>query len=236
MLFFVVLFRWLAPFKFVFIGVCDSLRYSMIILSYNFWGLGNRRTFCDLKNLVGDKHSNVIFLAETRMSVVQMRGLVRRLGLGDVLSAPRDDLSGGLCLLWLSRLHVTLLSSSVGHIDVRIISPNKFVTRVTGVYGHPDPNQCIHSSRLLRRLSQVNFGMWLCCGDFNEILTTNERLALEFDWVLVLRTFSKWCEIFIYSHLILWDIPVHGGTIERVMPMCRACLDRGFGNLQLIHQ
>lgn len=135
------------------------------------------------------------------MSVVQMGGLVRRLGLGDVMSAPRDDLSSGLCLLWLSRLHVTLLSFSVGHIDVRIISPNEFVTRVIGFCSHPDPNQYIHSLGLLQRLSQVNFGMWLCCGDFNEILAANE--ALKSDWLLVLRTFSEWWEIFIYSHLIL---------------------------------
>lgn len=59
------------------------------------------------------------------MIAIQMGGLIRRMGMDG--------------------LQVVLLSSSPGHIDVKITFPNSFVTRATRFYGHPDPSQRVHS-------------------------------------------------------------------------------------------
>ncbi|KAH0983546.1 hypothetical protein GBA52_010723 [Prunus armeniaca] len=140
----------------------------MLVFSWNVRGLGNRRTFRDLKSFLQDKRPDVIFLSETRMTAVHMGKLHTRLGFGGVVCVPRVGFSGGLCLLWRVGLQVVLLSSSPGHIDVRVTMNTSATFRVTGFYGHPDQTQRHHSWELLRRLGRVDLGPWLCCGDFNE--------------------------------------------------------------------
>ncbi|CAB4268452.1 unnamed protein product [Prunus armeniaca] len=72
----------------------------MSLLSWNVRGLGNCRTFRVLINLLQDKTPDIAFLFETRMTAVQMGGLVRRLGVVGVLCVPREGFFGGLCILW----------------------------------------------------------------------------------------------------------------------------------------
>ncbi|CAB4268454.1 unnamed protein product [Prunus armeniaca] len=109
------------------------------------------------------------------MTAVQMGGLVRRLGVGGVLCVLSEGFFGGLCILWKPTLQVVLLSSSSGHIDARVTFPNSFVSQITGFYGQPNPTRRIHSWELLRRLSQVDIGPWMCCGDFNETLSVDQK-------------------------------------------------------------
>ncbi|CAB4268449.1 unnamed protein product [Prunus armeniaca] len=73
---------------------------NMSVLSWNVWGLGNRRMFRVLRNLLQNKTPDIVFLTETRMTVVQMGGLVQRLGVVGVLCVPHEPFSGGLCILW----------------------------------------------------------------------------------------------------------------------------------------
>ncbi|CAL9011326.1 unnamed protein product, partial [Prunus brigantina] len=118
----------------------EILVSAMSVLSWNVQGLGNRCTFHDLRNLLQDKTPYIVFLIETRMTAVQMGGLVRRLGVGGVLCVPCEGFFGDLYILWKTSLQVVLLSSSFRHIDAR-----------------------------------VDIGPWMCCGDFNEILSADEK-------------------------------------------------------------
>lgn len=65
----------------------------MFMLSWNIRGIDNRCTFRNLKNLLLEKKKkkkpNIVFLAKTHMTVIQMGGLVRRLGMGGVVCVPR---------------------------------------------------------------------------------------------------------------------------------------------------
>ncbi|KAK2646330.1 hypothetical protein Ddye_021525 [Dipteronia dyeriana] len=81
----------------------------------------------------------------------------------------------GLCLLWTDNMKVDLLSYTRFHIEVRIISYGAVVWRLMGFYMEPDAPQRHHSWDLLRRLHGMANLPWLCCGDFNEILNTNDK-------------------------------------------------------------
>ncbi|KAK1566718.1 hypothetical protein Q3G72_003332 [Acer saccharum] len=48
--------------------------------------------------------------------------------------------SGDLCLFWAATVQVMLLSYSMEHIDVHMISPTNRWWRLTGFYGNPDAN------------------------------------------------------------------------------------------------
>ena len=64
------------------------------------------------------------------------------------------------------------------HIDAVITnSGNGFLWRFTGFYGHPETHLREDSWKLLSFLnSQYNLP-WFCCGDFNEILSMNEKIG-----------------------------------------------------------
>ena len=63
---------------------------------------------------------------------------------------------GGLCLFWSSKVRVDLLSFSVAHIDVRVVSTSERWWRLTGFYGNPDANQRFYSWNLLTRLASMS--------------------------------------------------------------------------------
>ncbi|CAL9024646.1 unnamed protein product [Prunus brigantina] len=109
------------------------------------------------------------------MIAILMGGLVTRWGSGGVVCVLRDGLSDGLFMLWKQGLSVQLISSSVRHIDVWVTFPTSQVTKVIGFYSHPDPGQHRHSWELLQHLSYITTALWLCCGDFNEVLSVDEK-------------------------------------------------------------
>ena len=38
------------------------------------------------------------------------------------------------------------------------------------MYGHPETSRKVHTWNLLRRLSSLSKSLWVCSGNFNEIL------------------------------------------------------------------
>ncbi|XP_065637920.1 uncharacterized protein LOC136071032 [Quercus suber] len=92
------------------------------------------------------------------------------------LSLPSRGRSGGLALLWSNDVNLEIKSFSRHHIDVVIVeSGNGFSWRFIGLYGHPETHLREESWKLLSFLcNQFNLP-WFCCGDFNEILSMNEK-------------------------------------------------------------
>ncbi|KAI5342137.1 hypothetical protein L3X38_010012 [Prunus dulcis] len=109
------------------------------------------------------------------MTAVQMGRLVQRLGVGGVFYVPREGFSGGLCILWKPSSLVVLLSSSWGILKLGLPFLIPLLHGLLGFYDHPDPTRRIHSWELLRHFSEVDIGPWLCCPDFNEILSVDKK-------------------------------------------------------------
>lgn len=83
--------------------------------------------------------------------------------------------SGGLALLWKNEVVVDTQTYSPNHIDVHVSSPMHALWRMTDVYGHPEERLKIETCRLLRHLRAGDSLPWMCIGDFNEILCSEER-------------------------------------------------------------
>ena len=45
----------------------------------------------------------------------------------------------------------------------------------TGFYGHPDASKRVEAWALLKHLAHMDSALWVCIGDFNEILTLEEK-------------------------------------------------------------
>ena len=77
---------------------------------------------------------------------------------------------GGLALLWMNEIEAEILSFSNNHIDGSF-------WRFTGFYGSPEVIHRDQSWDLRRMLNDTNNMPWLCAGDFNEILATDEKMG-----------------------------------------------------------
>ncbi|KAK9921713.1 hypothetical protein M0R45_030213 [Rubus argutus] len=215
----------------------------MKLLSWNVRGLGGirwSRTFRDLKDLICVHKPEVVFLIETKMTSVQMGKLKLVLGMDGILSVPRIDdnggASGGLCLLWRGGVVVSFLSSSFFHIDVLVKWEDGLDCRVTGFYGEPNAGQRFLSWELLRQLALGRDGPWMCCGDFNEILSISEKTGHTLRSQRQIDDFKftvEECGLYAFDftgYEFTWDNRRVGDA------NVQARIDRGFGNLSLIQK
>ena len=87
---------------------------------------------------------------------------------------PSVHRSGGLALLSMEEVELHVQTYSPNHIDSLITSQNSF-WRFTGFYGRPEEQRKHELRTLLKHFHSRSTAPWLCCGDFNEILTMEEK-------------------------------------------------------------
>ena len=88
-------------------------------------------------------------------------------------------LSGGIGLFWSSDVSVELKNYGRCHIDVLVSNkiPGSPNWRFTGFYGSPRAEDRNDSWRLFRTLYNVPHAAWMCMGDFNETMFSNEHFS-----------------------------------------------------------
>jgi hypothetical protein len=86
--------------------------------------------------------------------------------------------SGGLALLWSTEVDVEIQNYSNRHINAKVCSTqSNFVWKLTGFYGHPEASKRIEAWQLLRFIARMDPSPWICLGDFNEILSLDEKFG-----------------------------------------------------------
>ncbi|KAK2649226.1 hypothetical protein Ddye_016715 [Dipteronia dyeriana] len=149
----------------------------MNVLVWNALGMESDRVFRVLLKYKQDYSPSIIFLIETKPNHIQMEAIRVKLRFVGKLVVNCEGNSGGLCLLWTNTVNVSLLSFSRFHIDVRVSYWNERDWRFMGFYGNPDADQQKHGWNLLQRLHGMAQLPWLCSGNFNEILSVDEKLG-----------------------------------------------------------
>ena len=150
----------------------------MNLLCWNCWGLGNPRTVHELTKLVRRYNPFVLFLSETKRKSVEMERLCVIWGYDNCMMVDSIGKGRGLALLWMNEVCLEVLSFSNHHIDSKLGDPACEETwRFTGFYGYPVAGDRWKSWNILRRLFENNSLLWLCAGDFNEILYDNEKMG-----------------------------------------------------------
>ena len=99
-------------------------------------------------------------------------------GLLNGLIVPSIGRSGGLAMLWSREIKVEVQGYSRNYTDAVVTDPESgFKWRITGYYENPKTHCRKESWDLLRSLSQKYQLPWLCFGDFNEIVSVEEKLG-----------------------------------------------------------
>lgn len=116
-----------------------------------------------------------------------MEGLKRKLNYDRLFVVPSHGRGGGLCVFWKDEANLQLRSYSQNHIDMEVRVVGEAVQwRFTFFYGFPAVRDRHKSWQLLDTIGGTVTGPWLCIGDFNEILQSNEQeggnMRREFKW------------------------------------------------------
>ncbi|KAK3188277.1 hypothetical protein Dsin_027838 [Dipteronia sinensis] len=139
-----------------------------------------RATGSEKLGYVGDNGTTTLQKSQIMNGSVQvgkggMERIRMKFGYSEKLVVELVGRSGGLCLFWSERIIVDLLSYSRFHIDVKVESHVSTMWRMMGFYGNSESKQRGHAWRLMRRLRGMSDLPWICIGDFNEILSMEEK-------------------------------------------------------------
>ena len=119
---------------------------------------------------------SVLFIAETWTDEARLKDIKRNLDFDNVFIVPRNSRGGGgLALFWKNSMDVNVETFSKNHIDSIINKGKEDAWRFTGFYGEPVTHLRHESWSKLRQLNSRFNLPWLCAGDFNEILRSNEK-------------------------------------------------------------
>ncbi|XP_050281349.1 uncharacterized protein LOC126722235 [Quercus robur] len=149
----------------------------MNCVSWNCRGLWNPRRVRELSELVKAKSPNLVFLMETKKKNSYLERLRCRLKFDNLFIVPRRNWGGGLALLWMDELNLHIQTFSPRHINAVINLVIDDAWCFTGFYRAPEVANLEDSWFVLRHLaSQYNL-LWVCIGDFNEIVKVEEKLG-----------------------------------------------------------
>ena len=149
-----------------------------------------------LGELVQRWNPNIIFLSETKIKKKAMEKIMEKINFVNGLIVPRKGRGGGLALLWKREVDLEIMGYSRNHIDAIVSDQvSGFRWRITGFYGNPKTHKRQESWDELAALNRKFQLPWLCYGDFNEILSREEKiggggglLGLKGKWI----GFGRW--------------------------------------------
>lgn len=169
-----------------------------------------------------------MFLMETKKKFDHLLGLRKSLGYDHLITVEPEGLSGGLALMWKDSYQVDVLSSDKRIIDMKV-KMGSLSFFMTCVYGDPVQAKRRDVWDRLVSLGLNRDEAWILVGDFNELLSNDEKSggATRSDssfWDF--RDLVQNCklrEVRYTGNCLSW-----GGWREKVWVQCR--LDRSFGN------
>ncbi|XP_075663039.1 uncharacterized protein LOC142632542 [Castanea sativa] len=149
----------------------------MSSLIWNCHGLGNPCTRNELVEIVRAKDPSVMFLAATWADEARLKDVKRKIQFENLFVSPKTNRGGGLDMLRRGSIDLSVEGFDKNHIDTILNKNKENEWRFTGFYGEPDTQKRIESWDLLRSLNHKFRVPWLCAGDFNELVRSEEKLG-----------------------------------------------------------
>ena len=112
---------------------------------------------------------------KTKQTVDEMKDIQADLHYDSMLAITCVCRVGGLAMLWKAEVELHVQTYSLNHIDAHIVTDPSSPRRFTGFYGTPEEHRKHESWEYLRHLHSRVSLPWLSMGDYNEILSSDEK-------------------------------------------------------------
>lgn len=154
----------------------------MKILSWNCRGLGNPPAVRALLRLIRLENPICVFLMETRLKSFEMEGIKQKCGFNSCLAVDcrgtGKERAGGLALLWRDPMKLTVSSYSLNHIGGHFIDGESDQhCHFSCIYGFPEECNKKKTWKLIEELGSSTGNKWVCFGDLNDIISSNEKMG-----------------------------------------------------------
>uniref|UniRef100_A0A803PJK4 Reverse transcriptase domain-containing protein n=1 Tax=Cannabis sativa TaxID=3483 RepID=A0A803PJK4_CANSA len=124
------------------------------------------------------KKPDVIFIMETKLSIGSITRFKNAFHFPNGIEVPRVGLGGGLLFLWKADVNVSIINYGINFIDCYISVVDGTNWHFSGFYGAPNVSQRIFTWELLKKLKDsAPLLPWLVMGDFNEIISHDDKLG-----------------------------------------------------------
>lgn len=147
----------------------------MNILNWNCRGLGHLRAVPALKDLVRTQKPDILFLFETRVNANKIEEVKLKIGFDSCLATDRLGSGGGVAVFWKRSLSCVVTNFASNYINLEITESSKGSWRLTGFYGYPERHRRRESWALLSDLANLSNLSWCIIGDFNDILSSDDK-------------------------------------------------------------
>ncbi|XP_055960978.1 uncharacterized protein LOC130015240 [Mercurialis annua] len=146
----------------------------MNALAWNCRGLANPRAIRFLKNLVIKNKPSFLFLCEMMVSSIRINAIKVSLGYDCMHVVDSIWHKGGVTLLW-KGCDVEVRGSCANFIDINVLCGGSAHWRLTGYYGFPERSRRRELWALLKELGSQSSLPWCILGDFNDLLSKEEK-------------------------------------------------------------
>ena len=115
---------------------------------------------------------------ETKLHWKNIRRVKEKIGFVFGLMVPKSEKCSGLAMLWKKEVKLEIMGYAGNFIDAIVIDETlNFKWRITGFYGCSEVQKRKESWDQLKALNRRFQLPWLCFGDFNEILSMDEKMG-----------------------------------------------------------
>lgn len=133
--------------------------------------MDNPRAVLTLRDLLRTYQPDVIFLCETLVHANKIEEIRVRLGFDASFAVDRIGRSGGLAQPY----ECQMLNYSTNFINVEVVHEGSPIWHFSGFYSFPDRRRRRKSWNLLGTLARDNSLPWCVMGDYNELLSNDDK-------------------------------------------------------------
>lgn len=150
--------------------------FPMSVLFWNCQGASGKRLPSTIKALSSSHHVQILVLLEPRTSGRRADSIIRKLNFCNSFRVESIGFSGGIWVLWTRNIQLQIIHSHLQFVHMRANCPsNNLSFFLTAVYGSPQQHLRKFLWEDLPPFAPPPSSPWLIGGDFNAILSSDER-------------------------------------------------------------
>lgn len=149
----------------------------MRISCWNCRGLGKSFTILQCQKNALVFKPDLIFFMETQLAKDKGKMVWQKCGFSNSWEFPREGFNGGLLLASRPRQQVRITYESKNLMHTDLVDNKGNPLAITFVYGHPNHFKREYVWVKLRELKVMSHPNWLCIGEFNQILSTEDKFS-----------------------------------------------------------